>query len=209
MTTSIMHLNTPVPFTPTQYDLSFWIIGLPRRYSPSSSMDTQVVELLGRNRLTSELLRAGLEVAIPVRDRGVDLIAYINIGERLDAFVSCPIQMKAATKASFNLARKYERILNLILAYVWHVDDASRAVSYALTYAEAFAIGEQMGWTRTPSWEKGVYSTSRPSARLRELLEPYRMTSRKWRDKLTAVIARPPSSPGYLGGPVSHTEQNT
>jgi hypothetical protein len=86
------------------------------------------------------MLRAGLEVAIPVHDRGVDLIVYIDIDESRDAFVSCPIQMKAATEASFSLAGKYERILNLILAYVWHVDDASRAVSYALTYAEAFAI---------------------------------------------------------------------
>jgi hypothetical protein len=159
-------------------------------------MDTQVVELLGRNRLTGELLRAGLEVAVPVRDRGVDLIAYIDIDETREAFVSCPIQMKAATEASFSLASKYARILNLILAYVWHVDDATRAVSYGLTYAEALVIAEQMGWTRTPSWEKGLYSTSKPSAKLLELLEPHRMTPQKWREKVTAVIARPPATSG-------------
>lgn len=36
-------------------------------------VDTQLVELAGRNWLASELLRAGLEVARPERDRGIDL----------------------------------------------------------------------------------------------------------------------------------------
>ncbi|MHB2036215.1 MAG: hypothetical protein ACYCPW_05680 [Nitrososphaerales archaeon] len=43
-------------------------------------MDTQLVELAGRNWLTSELLKAGLEVARPERDRGIDLIAYVDRG---------------------------------------------------------------------------------------------------------------------------------
>ena len=43
------------------------------------AVDSQVIELLGRNRLVSELLRAGLEVAIPARDRGIDLIAYLDL----------------------------------------------------------------------------------------------------------------------------------
>ena len=34
-------------------------------------MDTQVMELLGPNRLVTELLRAGLEIAVPIRDRGI------------------------------------------------------------------------------------------------------------------------------------------
>jgi hypothetical protein len=66
-------------------------------------MDTQVVELIGKNYLTAKLLRAGLEVAIPIRDRGIDLIAYADIDERLTSFVSCPIQMKAAMQRSFSL----------------------------------------------------------------------------------------------------------
>jgi hypothetical protein len=41
--------------------------------------DTQVIELIGRNRLGSEILRDGLEVAVPARDRGIDLIAYSDL----------------------------------------------------------------------------------------------------------------------------------
>lgn len=41
-----------------------------------SKLDSQAVEILGKNKLINELLKAGLEVASPIRDRGIDLIAY-------------------------------------------------------------------------------------------------------------------------------------
>ncbi|MEO6754560.1 MAG: hypothetical protein ABIP85_22520 [Chthoniobacteraceae bacterium] len=149
-------------------------------------MDTQIVELIGRNHLTSELLRAGLEVAAPVRDRGVDLIAYDE--RKHEFFVACPIQMKAAMKRSFSVATKYEPVRNLIIAYVWHLEDESQRVTYALTYEEAFSIAKTMGWTRTESWKGGAYSTTHPSAKLVALLDPYRMTPEKWRAKVTRLM---------------------
>lgn len=36
------------------------------------------MELIGRILLVGELLRDGLEVALPERDRGIDLIAYVE-----------------------------------------------------------------------------------------------------------------------------------
>jgi hypothetical protein len=45
----------------------------------TDTMDTQLTELIGRNWLVNELLRAGLEVATPLRDRGIDLIAYFDL----------------------------------------------------------------------------------------------------------------------------------
>ena len=150
-------------------------------------MDTQIVELAGRHYLIGELLKAGLEVALPIRDRGIDLIAYADIDERVTQFVACPIQMKAATRSSFGLASRYSRVRNLVLAYVWHLQDMSQAVTYALTYREALAIAERLGWTKTPSWRRGIYSTTRPSERLLSMLEPHRMTSESWWHKITRV----------------------
>jgi hypothetical protein len=40
--------------------------------------DTQIVEILGKNFLINQLLLAGVEVAIPVRDAGIDLVVYLN-----------------------------------------------------------------------------------------------------------------------------------
>jgi hypothetical protein len=148
-------------------------------------VDTQTLEIVGRHRLAGELLMAGIEVAFPARDRGIDLIAYVDIDPLGSRFVARPIQMKAASQRSFGIFRKYEKFHDLLLAYVWHVDGASAAETYALTCAEARAIGEAMGWIETPSWrDEGAYSTTRPGVKLCTLLEPYRMSAETWRAKL-------------------------
>lgn len=143
-------------------------------------LDSQVVELLGRQRLIVELLRDGLEVALPVRDRGVDLIAYADLSGEVARFASRPIQMKAATAKAFDIDKKYERIADLIQAFVWHLDDPPAAVTYALPYPEAVQVAAAMGWTETTSWQQGRYHTSSPSKRLLGLLEPYRMAPGRW-----------------------------
>jgi hypothetical protein len=126
-------------------------------------MDTQVIELLGRNRLISELLRARLEVAVPERDRGVDLIAYVDLESQVASFVARPIQMKASSRQGFSVYRKYSKVRDLILAFVWNLEDPERAATFALTYPEVVAIADRMAWTKTASWiQKGWYSTSRP-----------------------------------------------
>lgn len=152
-------------------------------------MDTQIVEVIGRNHLITELLRAGLEVAEPVRDRGIDLIAYADLDARLPSFTACPIQMKASTWESFSIDAKYEAFPNLIIAHVWHVSDSGTPLTYALTYAESLAIGTAMGWTSTSSWNGGSYTTTRPSKRLRVLLESHVMTPARWWAKVTGEIA--------------------
>jgi hypothetical protein len=150
----------------------------------ATRLDSQVIEVLGRNRLVDEILRAGLEVALPVRDRGLDLIAYADIDQRITAFVGCPIQMKAASTQMFSLNAKYARIPGLLIAYIWHVDDPRKEVTYVMTYAEAFAVAEGMGWTLTASWKGGSYTTTRPSKRLQKMLELHRMTPEKWWEKV-------------------------
>lgn len=155
-------------------------------------LDTQLVELAGRNWLASELLRSGIEVARPERDRGVDLIAYVDRDARIGDFVACPIQMKAATDAVFSLDPKYARFPGLLLAYVWNVGSPSSTKCYALTYREALSLGRKMGWMKTASWIKGGktgkrgYSTTRPSVRLRGLLAPFEMSSEKWWGRISA-----------------------
>jgi hypothetical protein len=157
-----------------------------------SGVDTQVIELIGRNRLGSELLRDGLEVAVPARDRGVDLIAYADLSARVEKFAARPIQMKAASEQSFSIDSKYSRVADLIIAYVWHIHDPAKTVSYALTFKEALQVSRKC-WARakSPSWKRGRYSTSKPSHQLCELLEPFRMRQGKWRERVTGTKYRP------------------
>lgn len=158
-------------------------------------MDSQQVEILGRNRLIGELVAADIEVALPLRDRGVDLVAYVDLGSQTAAFAGCPIQMKAASARYFGVHRKYAKFANIILAYIWGLDRPEYAETYALAFPEAVAVATEMGWTKTVSWAKDGYSTSNPTARLLGLLAPYRMTAEKWRQKVTAIQTASPAVP--------------
>jgi hypothetical protein len=153
----------------------------------SQGIDTQVVELMGRNRLGSELLRDGLEIAVPARDRGIDLIAYLDLSANTRNFVARPIQMKAASKEYFGVFRKYAKIADLLIVYIWYVDNLEKSEIYALTYPEALEVATKLGWTKTESWGKEGYSTTSPSDSLRKLLRPYRMHRGDWKKKILGI----------------------
>jgi len=55
---------------------------------------------------------------------------------------------------------------------------------YALTYREAFGVAEKMRWTKTASWKKEGYSTTKPSEELCELLRQHRMHRGDWKKKV-------------------------
>jgi len=151
-------------------------------------LDSQTLELVGQHRLAGELLLAGLEVAFPARDRGVDLIAYADVDPGAGRFVARPIQLKAASRRSFGIWRKYEKIHDLIFAFVWHLDGADPPETYALTHGEGVAVGEAMGWLATESWTlHGAYTTTQPGVRLRGLLQAHRMDPGRWREKITCT----------------------
>jgi hypothetical protein len=90
--------------------------------------------------------------------------------------------MKVSSRSAFGIHRKYERTADLILVFVWYIEEPSRAVTYALTYAEAVEVATAMRWTETESWRKGSYSTSAPSAELINLLERFRTSPERWKE---------------------------
>jgi hypothetical protein len=153
-------------------------------------MDGQIIELLGRQKLIAELLRANLEVSVPIRDRGIDLVAYADLQDRVSQFSACPIQLKAAMGESFSIDIKYAKFPNLIIAYVWHIENDARTVTYATSYSEALGIAESMGYTKTKSWAHGLYASTKPSTNLLIRLEPFRMTPEKWWSKVTGLAER-------------------
>lgn len=140
-------------------------------------LDTQQIEILGRSHLKAALIEAGLEVATPERDNGVDLIAYRWRPEGGE-FTARPIQMKAASQFIFGVNRKYARIPHLILAYVMNV--RAKQHIYALNYDEAEKVAAELGWTDTASWEAGAYTQTRASEKVLAALAPYLMDPGDW-----------------------------
>ena len=147
-------------------------------------MDSQVLEILGRNQLIGELLRARLEVSLPIRDRGIDLIAYADLNSDVQAFAARPIQMKAATNRSFGLDKKYAKFPNLLIAYVWHLDGNDKVATFALNYQEALGVISDMGYAKSTSWDRGNYVNTDPGVELRERLKPYLMSSETWWERI-------------------------
>lgn len=147
----------------------------------SIKLDTQQKEILGCAILKSYLIAGGIEVASPERDNGIDLIAY----KFHNSFNAFPIQMKSSANESFSINKKYESIPGLWMAYVWHIQDPQRSSVYFMKYNDAIEIGNQMGWTKTDSWNiKGEYSNSSPGGVLKKLIIPYKMDVSKLRDVL-------------------------
>jgi hypothetical protein len=79
---------------------------------PIPGLDTQQTEIIGRNWLVNELLLAGYEVSIPLRDNGVDLIVGLPEFPWM-----LPLQLKTSTNRSIAIDKKYLG-RNIGIAYV-------------------------------------------------------------------------------------------
>ena len=150
--------------------------------------DTQLLEIVGRHRLIERLLAAGVEVAIPARDRGVDLIAYLDLDQQQGKFLAVPIQMKAAAGAIFAVNQKYWKFPELLIAYVWNANSLRECEIFVATQAEACRIADEMGYTKTASWQKGAYVVTRPSPRLIEKLDQFRVSDTEWLRRLKKTL---------------------
>jgi len=145
-------------------------------------IDSQVTEIIGRNYLIAQILGSGLEVATPMRDRGVDLLVYRDIPRRNTAFQCLPVQLKSATVESFAVSKKYDKFPKLLIVHIWNVGNASEGhPTFAMTYEQTLDIAAKMGWTNTATWRANeIYSTTRPSTKLKDLLEEHRMNPGRW-----------------------------
>ena len=115
------------------------------------SMDTQQIEIIGKHILIANLIAANLEVAVPIRDHGIDLIVFRD-GMKGGTFVACPIQLKTATDEAFELYSKYERFPGLRIVYVWNAKVPAEAQVFALNYQEAQEVLVEMEYDKTKSW---------------------------------------------------------
>ncbi|MEP1123958.1 MAG: hypothetical protein ABJH68_08740 [Ilumatobacter sp.] len=142
-------------------------------------VDSQRVELAGVALLTSMMIADGIEVADPRRDRGVDLIAYADLG----LFRAVPVQVKAVSGARFGVDRKYEKFPSLRIVHVWNVHEPSEARVFCTTFVEAVAVATELGWTETKSWERAGYSSPidqlKPNRKM-AALEPFEVRRGDW-----------------------------
>ena len=75
----------------------------------------------GEMLVAAELMRRGVEVAVPVVDIGVDLLAYRLDGAHGVPTRLVPIQVKAYSGTGYHFQRRwFERAPGVVLVSVWH-----------------------------------------------------------------------------------------
>ena len=147
-------------------------------------LDKQQVEVIGRNVVTNQLLREGIEVAEPVRDRGIDLIAYLR-KEEGENFHARPLQLKVASDRDFSVYKKYHDFNDMVVVYVWRVAFDDGPEVYALTTQETLDIAEKRGWTDTNTWQNDdQYNDTRVTGPTQKAVDPYRIQPGEWKSKL-------------------------
>jgi hypothetical protein len=145
---------------------------------------SNIIEMLGRNHLITQLIEDDVNVAIPLWDQGVDLIAYYK---GTDGLVARPLQLKVAESCRWGVYKKYKDIPGLLMVYIWNVN--SKVQIYAMSYTEAehlLSIGKTDHAQSDSYKNKGFYHTV-PSKDLLKGLEPFLMTRGDWQ----ARLARP------------------
>ena len=135
-------------------------------------LDTKQVELIATSWLESILMRQGFEVARPVRDKGIDLIVYLDNSD--DEFSATPIQIKSAQGKTFSIQRKYED-RGIVMAYIWGATGDNPTL-FLVPYDDAVDLLELIGnAAESASWKtKKQYSTQAPSKKLFEALSKYK-----------------------------------
>ena len=140
-------------------------------------LDSQQVEIVGKQIVIANLIAAGLEVAEPIRDRGIDLIAFRD-GIAGGQFIARPLQIKTSSGESFELDKKYRPFDSLRIVEVWLPEPIipNEAKLFSFTYDEAERVLNQMGYNMTKSWNdpakplQGRYRT-RAGKQLKAILE--------------------------------------
>ena len=132
--------------------------------------DGQLVEIVNTHKVIAAVIAAGLDVARPERDDGIDLIIYSRKG---GPWVSVPVQIKSR----FNIQKKYDKRPGLVMCYVCPGDKV-----YVLTHEQAKEIARVRGYLdeAKSAWrDSGSYSCV-IGASLAKDLEPSIATPERW-----------------------------
>jgi len=130
--------------------------------------------------VAAELLRQGVEVALPAFDHGIDLIAYRLPGGQWPYAKFVPIQVKAASGTNFNFQKTwFMRVTGVVLVHVWNIITIPEFYIFDGVESAEATLGPQH--TQTSSWrDKGGYTVTHPG-------EEHRKRMNQNRDKWSRI----------------------
>lgn len=160
--------------------------------------DTGATEILGRTWFTAELVRAGIEVARPERDIGVDLVAYTA-----DAAWMLPIQLKTIGLYGITVWQKYVGMpIGIVYVVLGDGDGGfggrAETIAYLLTPDQAWEMPAALGKKFDPELHV-TYRFSDLTRALASKLEGYRVLPGTWEERLGRLAPLRRASPPQDG----------
>jgi hypothetical protein len=135
----------------------------------------------------SQVREAGLRLVEPPKKNGIDYFICSET-QANEERVSFPVKLRTSIHEVFSLYKKEARIPRLLVAYVWHAKEPKDSEVYALTYDEALRIVKSKPYLTSKSWkDESGYSVTHAGAELKGMLKEYRMTPKKWRQRLQSI----------------------
>jgi hypothetical protein len=148
---------------------------------------TETTRRSGMRIFESQVRKAGLRLVEPSKKNGIDYFLHAETPEG-EVVASLPVKLKTSIHEVFSLYKKESKIPELLMAYVWHAKDPDASEVYALTFDEALQIVKSKPYFSSKSWtDEGGYSVTHAGAELKALLKDYRMTPKKWRQRLQSI----------------------
>jgi hypothetical protein len=131
----------------------------------TSALTGKAGELL----VAGELLRLGVDVAMPAYDKGIDLLAY----REHDLTKMLPIQVKARAGTGYNFQRSWFRYANLVLVHVWRLQVKPEFYIFAGLNEVEHALGPTL--SKSKSWAvDGGYNVTDPGVEAVARMQPHR-----------------------------------
>jgi hypothetical protein len=146
---------------------------------------------LAMKHVERQLREGGVDFDSARKEHGTDLIARIGSNGHSEARKECKIRISVNSQDRVNLYQEWKENIDLIV-YVWNLTTTTADI-YALSYAEAFALLNERGHTKTESWKVGGYSLKVGNCETRtwwsNRLSPYLMDGKKFRARIASVCS--------------------
>jgi len=144
----------------------------------ASALTGKAGELL----VAGELLRRGIDVAIPAYDRGIDLLAY----REHDLTKVVPIQVKARAETGYNFQRSWFKYNGLVLVHAWRMQYAPQFYIFGGLDDVEEALGPTS--SKSKSWAvDGRYNVTDPGPELIARMQSHR---NRW-DRIVKLLPEP------------------
>ncbi len=148
-------------------------------------MDKQLIEVIGRSKFTEFAILSGFELAVPVRDCGIDCLLYFPVEDRL-LNTAIPVQLKCYSAQALTVDSRYDRIGNILHVVIWNCLTASPSF-FVLTQKHAMQLAAHLKWDKTTGWANkgGRYDATTATGPIRDAMTQYSVTTTTFKEMVS------------------------